>query len=74
MYPVQSEYWLFPADSASVHMAEHKEDRIALSKWGNDLRQIYRPLGQIAEISKLDIDLLMNHSVQGVNAGYTTRD
>jgi len=55
-------------------MAEHKEDRIALSKWGNDLRQIYRPLGQIAEISKLDIDLLMNHSVQGVNAGYTTRD
>jgi hypothetical protein len=74
MFPVQSEYWLFPAESAEGHMYEHKEERTTLSKWGNDLRQTYRTLGQVAEISELDIHLLMNHSLRGVNAGYITRD
>jgi integrase len=74
MYPVQSFYWLFPADSASGHMVETKEDRTVLSKWGNDLRQTYRTVAQIAEVSELDIHLLMNHSLRGVNAGYITRD
>lgn len=74
MHPVQSFYWLFPADSASGHMVESKEDRAVLSKWGNDLRQTYRTLAQVAEISELDIHLLMNHSLRGVNAGYITRD
>jgi hypothetical protein len=74
MYPVQSFYWLFPADSASGHMVETKEDRTVLSKWGNDLRQTYRTIAQIAEVSELDIHLLMNHSLRGVNAGYITRD
>jgi integrase len=70
----QSEFWLFPADSATGHIAEHKEDRKLLSKWGNDLRQSYRTLAQIAEVSALDVHLLMNHSLPGVNAGYITRD
>lgn len=74
MYPVQSFYWLFPADSASGHIIETKEARTVLSKWGNDLRQTYRTLAQIAEVSELDIHLLMNHSLRGVNAGYITRD
>jgi integrase len=74
MYPVQSFYWLFPSDSASGHMSDTKEDRSILSKWGNDLRQTYRTLAQVAEVSELDIHLLMNHSLRGVNAGYITRD
>jgi len=74
LFPVQSEYWLFPADSESGHMIEHKEDREVVAKWGNDLRQTYRTLAQVAEISELDIHLLMNHSLRGVNAGYITRD
>lgn len=74
MFPTQAEYWLFPADSASGHLVDHKEARSSLSKWGNDLRQTYRTFGQIAEISELDIHLLMNHSLRGVNAGYITRD
>ena len=45
-----------------------------LSKWGNDLRQSYRTLAQAAGVSELDIHLLMNHSLPGVNAGYITRD
>ena len=53
---------------------EHKEDRVELSKWGNDLRQSYRTIAQSAKISKLDIHLLMNHTVPGVNEGYITRD
>lgn len=73
-YPEQAEFWLFPADSVSGHLIEHKEDRKVLSKWGNDLRQSYRTLAQIAEVSELDVHLLMNHSIPGVNAGYITRD
>jgi integrase len=73
-HPVQSFYWLFPADSASGHMVETKEDRSVLTKWGNDLRQTYRTIAQVAEVSELDIHLLMNHSLRGVNAGYITRD
>lgn len=69
----QAELWLFPADSVSGHMVEHKEDREVLSKWGNELRQSYRTLAQPAGVSELDVHLLMNHSLPGVNAGYITR-
>lgn len=72
--PDQAEFWLFPADSDSGHLIEHKEEREVLSKWGNDLRQSYRTLAQAAGVSELDIHLLMNHSLPGVNAGYITRD
>lgn len=73
LYPTQARDWIFPADSASGHLAEHKEDRQTLAKWGNDLRQTYRTVAQAAGIADLDIHLLMNHSVAGVNAGYITR-
>jgi integrase len=73
-YPDQAAFWLFPADSNSGHLAEHKEDRRDLSKWGNELRQTYRTLAQTAGVSQLDIHPLMNHSLPGVNAGYITRD
>jgi integrase len=73
LYPTQSNEWVFPADSESGHLVEHKEDRALLPKWGNDLRQTYRTIGQIAGIAGLDMHLLMNHLVPGVNAGYITR-
>jgi hypothetical protein len=65
---------LLPADSEPGHLVEHKEERNVLSKWGNDLRQSYRTLAQAAGVSELDIHLLTNHSLPGVNAGYITRD
>lgn len=34
MHPLQSQKWIFPGDSASGHIAEAKEDRDTLSKWG----------------------------------------
>ena len=74
MYSAQAKSWLFPADSGPGHLVEHKEERDVLSKWGNDLRQSYRTLAQAAGVSELDIHLLMNHSLPGVNAGYITRD
>jgi integrase len=74
MYSEQAKSWLFPADSESGHLVEHKEERGLLSKWGNDLRQSYRTLAQAAGVSELDVHLLMNHSLPGVNAGYITRD
>ncbi|MGY4502033.1 integrase [Bradyrhizobium sp. GM24.11] len=74
IYSAQAKSWLFPADSEPGHLVEHKEERNVLSKWGNDLRQSYRTLAQAAGVSELDIHLLMNHSLPGVNAGYITRD
>ena len=74
MYRERAKSWLFPADSEPGHLAEHKEERAVLSKWGNDLRQSYRTLAQAVGVSELDIHLLMNHSLPGVNAGYITRD
>jgi hypothetical protein len=73
MYPAQAALWIFPADSASGHLAEHREDRVALSKWGNDLRQSFRTIATAARISEFDAKLLMNHAIPGVNAGYVTR-
>jgi integrase len=73
LFPDQTE-WLFPGDSVSGHIVEQKEKRRVLSKWGNELRQSYRTIAQVVGVSKLDIHLLMNHSVPGVNDGYITRD
>jgi integrase len=74
VHPENAKAWLFPADSETGHLVEHKEERGVLSKWGNDLRQTYRTLAQAAGVSELDVHLLMNHSLPGVNAGYITRD
>ena len=74
LYPNQAAEWLFPADSKSGHLAEHKEKRGELSKWGNDLRQTFRTIAQAAGVPELDVHLLMNHSIPGVNAGYITRN
>jgi integrase len=73
MYPSQAAEWVFPADSASGHLAEQREDRSTLSKWGNDLRQSFRTVATAAGVSEFDAKLLMNHAVPGVNAGYITR-
>jgi site-specific recombinase XerD len=73
MYPSQAAEWIFPADSASGHIVEQKEDRATLSKWGNDLRQSFRTIATAAGVSEFDAKLLMNHTIPGVNAGYITR-
>lgn len=73
IYPQNGREWLFPSDAPCGHLVEHKEGRALLSHWGNDLRQTYRTIAQAAEISDVDIHLLMNHSLPGVNSGYITR-
>lgn len=73
IYPENGRIWLFPSDAPSGHLSEHKEHRAVLSHLGNDLRQTYRTLGQAAEISDVDMHLLMNHALPGVNSGYITR-
>jgi integrase len=72
MHPRAAERWIFAADSAPGHLIEQKEERTVLSKWANDLRQTFRTIGQAAEVPPLDIHILMNHSLPGVNAGYIT--
>jgi lysophospholipase L1-like esterase len=73
LHRAQAATWLFPAESRPGHLTEHKEDRRRLGKWGNDLRQTYRTLAQAAGLPELDIHLLMNHSISGVNGGYLNR-
>lgn len=74
LHPEEAKWWIFAADSEEGHLIAHKEDRDQLSKYGNDLRQTYRTLAQPAGVSEIDIHLLMNHSLPGVNPGYITRD
>lgn len=73
LMPGNKEGWIFMGEGEEGRMVEHSENRKVLSKWGNDLRQTYRTLGQIAGLSEIDLHLLMNHSLPGVNAGYITR-
>ncbi len=73
MHSTAARKWVFPADSATGHLMEQKEDRASLSKWGNDLRQTFRTIAAAAGVSEFDARLLMNHAIPGVNAGYITR-
>jgi len=73
LYPREATQWLFPAESGSGHLAEQKEARRVLAKWGNDLRQTFRTLATSAGVSEFDARLLMNHAIPGVNAGYISR-
>lgn len=74
LFPQESRTWLFPGTSAEGRLVEHKEDRKkVLSHWGMDLRQTYRTIGQAAGISDVDMHLLMNHTLPGINIGYITR-
>ncbi|SDG97166.1 integrase arm-type DNA-binding domain-containing protein [Pelagibacterium luteolum] len=72
MHPFAGRRWIFAADSHTGHIAEQKEDRDKLSKWANELRQTFRTVGQAAGVPELDIHILMNHALQGANAGYIT--
>jgi hypothetical protein len=74
LHPEAAETYIFASSGLEGHLVEHKEVRETdLSKWGNDLRHTYRTLGQAAGLSEVDMHLLMNHSVKGVNEGYITR-
>jgi hypothetical protein len=73
LHPTAARTWIFAADSGVGHMVERDEKRSQLFKWGNDLRQSYRTLGQACGLSEIDMHLMMNHAIPGVNAGYITR-
>lgn len=73
LLPEHAANWIFAGESRAGHMTVHREQREVLSKFGNDLRQTFRTVGQAAGLSELDSHLLMNHSLPGVNAGYITR-
>lgn len=74
MHQRQAATWVFPADSVTGHIVEHKEDRAKLSKWGGDLRQSFRNMCALAGIDPLSSRLLMNHVVdRDVHDGYITK-
>ena len=72
MHAHQAASFIFPAATPTGHISEHKERRTRLLKWGGDLRQTYRTVGQAAGVGPVDIHLLMNHKLSGVSEGYIT--
>jgi hypothetical protein len=74
LFPVQSKSWIFPAQSRSGHLIEHKQKRTQLSRWAGDLRQTYRTTAQSIKIPELDVRLLLNHAISDVSGGYVTRE
>lgn len=73
MHPQHSTTWIFPVPTAPGHIAEHKEDRSILSHWGGDLRQTWRTAAVAAGVGEMEAQLLLNHKLRGVSAGYITR-
>ena len=72
MHAVEAQTWIFPAATQSGHISEYRERRDRLPKWGGDLRQTYRTVGQMVGVPSTDMHLLMNHKLSGVNDGYIT--
>jgi Arm DNA-binding domain len=73
--PRQSATFIFPAaKSKSGHIAEWKEDRDVLCKWGKQLRQSYEIAGEVLDISERTMKRLLNHATQDVTMGYGDRD
>jgi|KBSSwiStaDraftv2_1062776.scaffolds.fasta_scaffold08258_6 hypothetical protein len=69
----QARRFIFPALSEAGHLAEWREDRAALSKFGTDLRQSFKTMSVECGVGKLEAKVLMNHKVdRDVHDGYTT--
>lgn len=73
LHPRSARKFIFPADTPTGYISETKEPRRRLSKFNDDLRQTYRTAAQAVGLGDMDYNLLMNHSLGGVNAGYITR-
>ena len=65
----QGSPWLWPADSATGHVTEPKENKRGLPS-PHMLRHSYATFAKAAGLNELDIGLLMNHKLPGVTAGY----
>ena len=70
MHGRQAGTYIFPSEVGCISNTE--EDRKRLSKWGGDLRQTYRTAAQAAGLGEMDVQMLMNHALAGVSAGYIT--
>ena len=61
--------WIWPADSATGHVIEPKENKRGLPS-PHMLRHSYATFAKAAGLNELDIGLLMNHKLPGVTSGY----
>ena len=69
----QAQRLVFPALSEAGHLAEWREDREALAKFGTDLRQSFKTISVECGVGRLEAKIPMNHKVdRDVHDGYTT--
>lgn len=73
VFPKATQEWVFPSDrSVSGHMTFPRNDKQGLPM-SHSLRHTYRTHSLLAGVSDLHSHLLMNHRIEGVNAGYISR-
>jgi integrase len=73
LHPELAREWIFPAATSTGHIAEHKEKRRVLDKYGHDLRHSFATLAAAVGVNKLFIKLLLNHKLSSdVTDGYIT--
>ncbi|MGH1558486.1 hypothetical protein ACRAWD_13695 [Caulobacter segnis] len=65
--------WIFAANSGVGHLVEHDGSARPCSSGATICGRAGRTLGQACGLSEIDMHLMMNHSIPGVNAGYITR-
>lgn len=73
VFPKDRQEWVFPSDrSVCGHMTFPRNDKQGLPM-SHSLRHTYRTHSLLAGVSDLHSHMLMNHRVDGVNAGYISR-
>lgn len=72
MHAAAAERFIFSAGTPTGHIAETKERRDRLAKYGGDLRQTFATAARAAGLGEMDVHILMNHKLGGVSGGYIT--
>lgn len=73
VFTTAKQEWVFPSDrSVSGHLTFPRNDKQGLPM-SHSLRHTYRTHSLLAGVSDLHSHLLMNHRIEGVNAGYISR-
>lgn len=62
--------WIFPAESASGHIAEPREEFDGVKWTPHDLRRWFITTTKEVNLHPWDIKLLVNHAMSGVTEGY----
>lgn len=64
-FPKHADTYIFPCDSKTGYMEKPRETRRHLSHYGDDLRQTFATMAELAGVPERHIKMLMNHTIPG---------